>query len=117
VMRPARSDDLPFHFPAADREQLAQLEHERWLQTMLASGWRYGHTFDSHERLHPHLLPWQPLSEGASGQHAGESNRQASELDQLPATEKEKGRERIDGIPRILARVGYTLSKVQEGVG
>lgn len=115
VMRPARSDDLPFHFPAADREQLAQLEHERWLQTMLASGWRYGHTFDSHERLHPHLLPWQPLSEGDPKQHAGESNRQASELDQLPATEKEKSRERIDGIPRILARVGYTLSKVREG--
>ena len=41
IMIPARSNEPPFNFPAT-LEQLAEAEHERWMQSKLDDGWKVG---------------------------------------------------------------------------
>src|SRR2546430_817494 len=49
VMIPSRSHNAPVAFPPSVVEQLAEMEHERWLETKLEAGWRWapkiGHEF------------------------------------------------------------------------
>lgn len=111
VMMPARSNETPFNFPGADLEQLAELEHDRWMRLMLESGWRYASTTDKKGKLHKALLPWRRLS-------AAERARLYTSYDGavgsgvLPESEKKKDRLLVRGIPRILSRAGYTVVKV-----
>jgi hypothetical protein len=114
VMRPARSDEPPFDFPAGDREQLAEREHERWLKARLAAGWRYGPQTDPAQMTHVALLPWRALSPQELAASYSQAEIAALGAEELPESEKEKTRDLIDGIPRILARAGYTLIKVRE---
>lgn len=96
AMIPARSDEPPFDFPGDDLEQLAALEHKRYVDAKLEAGWRYGPERDEEEKLHPTLVPWN----------------------KLPEEEKDKDRDLVRGIPRILARAGYTVVKLhREGEG
>jgi hypothetical protein len=113
VMRPARSDEPPFDFPDGDREQLAELEHDRWVRAMLAAGWHYGPETDRAQRIHSLLRPWRTLATQELSQRylAGELARMGQE--ELPEEEREKDRALIDGIPRVLANAGYTLIKVR----
>ena len=90
VMIPARSDEPPFEFPGPHLEQLAAMEHERWMQAKMEAGWRYAPETDKQKKLHAALLPW----------------------DELPEEEKEKDRMMVRAIPRILARAGYTVVKL-----
>jgi hypothetical protein len=89
VMIPARSNEPPFGFPGDDLEKLAAMEHDRWMKTKLEAGWRYGPKTDKDKKLNEALLPW----------------------DQLPENQKEKDRELVRGIPKILARAGYAIVK------
>jgi hypothetical protein len=114
VMRPARSDEPPFNFPAGDREQLGELEHERWLKAMLSSGWRYGPEVDRQQKLHPALLPWHTLEEEEVRRRYGPTEG-ALGTGTLPESEKDKDRALVDGIPAMLARAGYTLIKIRQG--
>ncbi len=114
VMRPARSDEPPFDFPAGDREDLAELEHERWVKARIAAGWRYGSVTDLEQRLQADLLPWHILSSQERAQRYAPEEIGALGEGELPESEKEKNRNQIDGIPTMLAKAGYALIKVRE---
>ncbi|MCJ7625478.1 MAG: RyR domain-containing protein, partial [Anaerolineaceae bacterium] len=88
-MVPARSNEHPFDFPGGDLDKLSQWEHERWMQEKLATDWVYGLETDPDKRVHSSLVPW------------GE----------LPEAEKEKDRDLVKGIPKIIFRAGYTIVK------
>ncbi len=89
IMIPARSNEPPFNFPGEPLEELAQAEHERWMQSMLEDGWAYAPKTDREKKLHKDLESWK----------------------NLPEEEKEKDRDLVRGIPEILARAGYAIVK------
>jgi hypothetical protein len=90
IMIPARSNELPFNFPDGSLEQLAEAEHERWMQVKLADGWTYGEKNDNEKKRNQCLVPWKDL----------------------PEDEKKKDRDLVRGIPEILARAGYAIVKI-----
>jgi RyR domain-containing protein len=87
VMIPARSHDAPFDFPGKGLEQLAKDEHNRYMEAKLAEGWSPGPEKDDKKKTNPTLVDWE----------------------QLPDEEREKDRVQVRGIPRVLARAGYTV--------
>jgi len=91
VMIPARSNEPPFEFPGRHLEQLAEMEHERWMQAKIEAGWRHAPETDKEKSLHAALLPW----------------------DELPEEQKEKDRDLVRGIPPILAKAGYTVVRLR----
>jgi hypothetical protein len=91
LMIPARSNEPPFQFPGPHLDELAQMEHERWMQAKLEGGWRYAAETRKQDRLHSALLAWEDLSEA----------------------EREKDRNLIRAIPRILAKAGYTVVELR----
>jgi hypothetical protein len=94
VMIPARSNEPPFDFPGSDLELLAEMEHERWMKQKLREGWEYAQETDKSRKLSPALLPW----------------------DRLPEREKEKDRDLVRVIPKILAKAGYAIVKSRVAV-
>ena len=92
IMIPARSNELPFEFPDGSLEELAEAEHARWMAQKLEDGWSYGPKTDSTKKAHECLVPWKTL----------------------PEEEKEKDRDLVRGIPKILARAGFTIVKSDE---
>lgn len=65
-------------------EQLARVEHDRWLAEKLLSGWRHtSGTKDTARRLSPAIIPWSALSDA----------------------EKQKDREAVLNIPKLLALI------------
>ena len=93
VIRPARSDERSSEFGDHDREALAEQEHEHWLKSMVASGWRHGTELRRDANLHPALLPWRDL----------------------PESERQKNRDLVQGMPLILAGAGYLMARTQQG--
>ena len=87
---PARAGEGPLVLTEAEIEMLAEAEHERWIRQKLDSGWRYGASTNKARKLHRYLVPW----------------------DELPPGERDKDRALVKGIPRILAKAGYTISKL-----
>jgi voltage-gated potassium channel Kch len=70
-------------------EHMAIKEHDRWEADLRKDGWTYaGGPKDPVAKTHPLLVPWDELSE----------------------EEREKDRDAIRAIPRMLARVGYALA-------
>lgn len=72
-----------FAFPPSANllEQLAEVEHQRWMADKFLSGYDYGPARDEDRRLHPDLVAWQ----------------------QLPESVKEKDRDNIRRISRLLS--------------
>lgn len=69
-------------------EALARQEHQRWAESLVQDGWTFAPApKDSEARTHPLLVPWDDLAE----------------------EEKQKDRDAILAIPRMLARVGYAV--------
>ena len=69
-------------------EALARQEHDRWIDDLVRDGWTYSSgTKDPGHKTHPLLIGWDDLDE----------------------PEREKDRDAIRAIPRMLARVGYAL--------
>ncbi|MBN1483304.1 MAG: ATPase [Chloroflexia bacterium] len=93
VMLPARSNEPPFEFPGPHLEQLAQLEHQRWVRDKLQAGWEYAPVTDKQKKQHACIVPWKDL----------------------PEEEREKDRMLVKAIPRILARAGYAVVQLREG--
>jgi hypothetical protein len=89
VMVHARSNELPFDFPGDDLEMLAKIEHDRWMAQMLRDGWQHARKTDRSKKLHDALLQWDKLSK----------------------KQKDKDRDLVRGIPRILAKAGYAIVK------
>jgi hypothetical protein len=74
-------------FSQADLERLAQLEHQRWMEHRLEGGWTFGSKTNPSRKIHASLVAWDDLSEG----------------------ERDKDREVIRSIPRILAEAGFKV--------
>jgi hypothetical protein len=89
LMRPARSHEHPFNFPEGDLDTLSQMEHERWMNDKLSTGWQFAAKTDKAKKLHQALVLWE----------------------KLPKKEKDKDREMVRGIPKILARAGFAVEK------
>ncbi len=70
---------------------MAKLEHEHWCQEKTAEGWKYGPEKDPDQKTNPSILPW----------------------DELPEAEKGKNKKYIRGLPRLLARAGFQIEKLQ----
>ncbi len=87
VMVPARGNEPAFAFTAEETEALARAEHERWCEHKRSSGWVVGFPTDKDHQIHEALVPW----------------------DELSAEQREKDRDMVAGIPRILVRAGYTI--------
>ena len=68
---------------------MARLEHEHWCREKTAAGWKYGPEKDSKGKTNPSILPW----------------------DELPENDKEKNKEFVRGLPRLLARAGFQIEK------
>lgn len=72
----------------ASIEPLAVAEHDRWKEDLVADGWMYSSgPKDPGRKTHPLLVPWDRLTEA----------------------EKEKDRDAIRAIPRMLARAGFAI--------
>jgi len=84
-------------FPPDDliMELLAQLEHRRWMADKYLAGYSYGKVRDEDRMLHPDLIPWEQLSEA----------------------DKEKDRDNIRQIPRLLKLQGQKVCRLYEGLG
>src|SRR5437588_654112 len=76
-------------FADADIEQLARMEHDRWMRDKIRDGWRYGPKRDDAARIHPLLVPWE----------------------ELPESERDKDRNPMRELPQMLARVGLEVQR------
>ena len=79
-----------FHFTDEEIEELAELEHERWMEERIARGWSYGANRDNRRKLHPDLVSWADL----------------------PEDERKKDRDAIRLIPGNLRDAGYQILRL-----
>ncbi len=66
-------------------ERLARMEHDRWMQEKMASGWTYGPERNNALKIHDKLVPYDQLSE----------------------QDKDMDRDPVRKIPEMLANVGW----------
>jgi class 3 adenylate cyclase/tetratricopeptide (TPR) repeat protein len=76
----------------AQIEELAVREHDRWMKDRVRHGWTYAPVRDNLRKLNPLLVPWEKLSE----------------------VEKEKDRDTIRNIPRLVQKAGFRVRKIAE---
>jgi hypothetical protein len=57
----------PITLSNEDIEQLAEMEHGRWIIERLQSGWHYDSKRDPAKKLSPYLVPWSKLSDKVKG--------------------------------------------------
>lgn len=76
----------------AQLEDLSRREHERWNQERERAGWSYGPQRNNDGKHHPLLVPWQQLSE----------------------IHKEKDRDTVRNLPRLIAKAGFRVRKLEE---
>ena len=84
-------DGVDSLFAPDEVEALAVLEHERWVRDRARDGWSFGATRDDARKLHPSMVPWEDLSE----------------------PEREKDRDAVRDLPRILAEAGFEVHRVR----
>lgn len=89
-LQPLREGDPgPLGLTESNLEDLAIAEHDRWQSDLRADGWTHSPSVkDPVAKTHPLLVPW----------------------DELDEEEREKDRDAIRAIPRMLAHVGYSLA-------
>jgi hypothetical protein len=81
-----------FKFEPHEIESLAQMEHRRWMDDLLAKGWRHAPgAKDIARKTHPRLLPWETLSEEGREIH----------------------RNTARGLPMFLARANLQVSRMK----
>lgn len=107
VMAPARGTAPPADL-AHVVEQLAQMEHERWLKSKLVKGWSYAKDRDDKARKHPALLLWDWPSPDFERRYSPEE-QEALGRHRLPEIERDKNRDQAIGISRILGEINYTV--------
>jgi len=82
-----------FQFSPDEVDKMAQMEHNHWMEERLHAGWQFTPgPEDPGNKTHPDILPW----------------------DQLTETAREKDRQTIYELPRILARAGFQVYKWKE---
>jgi hypothetical protein len=96
VVRPRCGDpSAVVTIPSHQVEEVAELEHERWMKGKHDHGYVYGPRRDDHASppTHPHLLPWSELDDSA----------------------QEKDRVRIRDAPHLLRRLGFEVIRIDQG--
>jgi hypothetical protein len=84
--------ELPAVFSDDEVEELAEAEHVRWMNDLIALGWRFGPgPKDPVAKLHPQLKPWE----------------------ELDAVELERDRGSIRALPGLLARAGFEIFRTE----
>ena len=78
-----------FEFTREEIEQLARMEHERWMEERLANGWTVGP-----KDIDKKTTPWLLVS-----------------YEELPDEEQEKDRESVRGIPEFLVKVRLAVRR------
>ena len=71
-------------------EQMAQMEHGRWIVERLRDGWRHGKTRDNAQKIHDCLVPWGDL----------------------PDSKKIYDRNAVRAFPEILAKAGFEIYRL-----
>ena len=89
-MVPESAPAPTFAFTGQETENLAQLEHQRWMREKVATGWRYGQSRDDERKIHPDLQSWDYLSEA----------------------DKDKDRNAIRTLPATLRNAGYQILRL-----
>jgi hypothetical protein len=90
VPMPLPAPDAPlFQFAPAELETLSRQEHVRWMNTMAATGWTFGTPRDDARKIHPQIKPWEDLDE----------------------PNRDKDRDAVRGIPRMLADAGFAIRR------
>jgi RyR domain/TrkA-N domain len=82
-----------FGFTRDERERLAVMEHDRWVEERRAAGWTSGPR-DVATLKTPHLVPWEELT----------------------AEVKDLDRSAVDGLPSFLADVGYRIERIERSL-
>ncbi|GAA1309029.1 hypothetical protein Psi02_25700 [Planotetraspora silvatica] len=90
ALAPRVEPELAFAFKDHEIERLSQMEHERWLKDLIGNGWAWGPMRDPERRRHPDLDSW----------------------DRLSADAKEKARDTVLSLPRILADAGFQIVRI-----
>ena len=93
-------DILPWNDYAADRfaftpdeiEQMAKMEHKRWVAQKLAQGWKYGAVREAGKKEHPSMVDWEDA--------------------RFSEAEKEKDRNTVRQIPGYLALAGFQIYRI-----
>lgn len=101
-MAPRKAQEPVYEFSKEMEEELACLEHTRWMRMKARKGWRYAAERNDKEKLQNCMLPW---TAGDYSDCVGFSDVLGT--DELP--EKDKDRVAIRNIPRILKKGGYTI--------
>jgi hypothetical protein len=81
-----------FEFSSEEIEQLAEMEHERFVKERLRDGWALGPTKDIEKKISPALVPWKDL----------------------PDQEREKDRNSVWKLPALLAEAGFHILRKEE---
>ena len=89
TLHPRQDGGRRFRFRRGEVDALAAIEHERWMAQRSADGWRPGPVRDVIAKTSPLFVPYA----------------------ELPEPEKEKDREAVRNIPRLVARAGLTISR------
>jgi voltage-gated potassium channel Kch len=84
---------VEFGFRPAKLEELAEMEHARWVAERERAGWRRAPTKDVARKLSPHLVPWRGLPEDV----------------------KDYDREFVRRTPHYLARAGLAVCSSASG--
>jgi len=113
VMTPARSNEPPFDFPGNALEQLAEMEHDRYMLEAVEMGWHYAPDQPKKFPVDPTLLPWNAMNRKEIIERYPAQLAQVIGEAGLPEAEKEKDRELVRSIPNVLTRVGYTVLKLE----
>ncbi len=111
-MVPAIEGEPPFEFSKVVVEELASIEHTRWMRQKARDGWRYGEERNEEKKEHPAMLSWKVGEVSAYADladHLGEK--------ELPEDEKEKDRIAVREIPTILKAAGYAIVEARSEAG
>jgi hypothetical protein len=105
---PVREGESPFEFPPVMLEELASMEHTRWMRAKARDKWRYAPETDKPNRMHNCMLPWH---KGVLAPYTDFIEALGS--DELPEEEKEKDRVAVREIATILNLAGYTIVEAE----
>jgi hypothetical protein len=86
-----------FKFETAYIDLMAPMEHERWCQEKISEGWKYGTEKDDDQKNNPAIKPWEELLA---------SDRQ-EDKDEIT-----KNKKFIHDLPKVLARAGFQIERV-----
>ena len=100
----AAENEPPFRFPNEMLEELASMEHTRWMRLKSDQDWRWGKEKDPGKRENPCMLAWKQSELTA---YAGFEDRLGQE--ELSEEEKEKDRDAVRNFGQIVALAGYTI--------